>query len=311
MRMNRHFASEFARGRAAPPPERAGDTMSRQEHPSEPAAIAVIAVFWALQFVYFSLDTFFRGQPVVWQIVATRGIVSAFGALISVGILNVLQRSAGLSFVKRAVIALALAGGGAAIASIFNWAVFLGVVGPVDGEPFSWAREWEAFPSLFYLFSWVFLAITVILLSITYGGELLLRERRIAELSEEAERGREAEDDPHIWVRKGQGRIRLELSEVDWISAEGECVRFHCGARSFLERLSIRAAAEQFGAFGFVRIHRSTIVNSAQIERLTRTEWGAYEIRLKDGERLRVSKTYQSRIRKLLKADEGVIPAEA
>ena len=154
-------------------------------------AIAVIAGFWSLQFLYFTIDNYSRAPHFEgWPSVTARAIVSAFGAFISFGILKVLQRCIGMAFVKRTILALVLAYGGATIHSLVNWAVFLAIIGPYQGgNPIDTLVD-GGFPLLVYLFSWAYLAITVLLLSLTYGEELLLRERRIAELSRAADRAR-------------------------------------------------------------------------------------------------------------------------
>lgn len=184
MRLNRLAPAEL------PPEVAASRATARTEHPSEPVAIFAIVIFWILQFAYFSLDKMFRGEVEDWSRLGARAVVSTFGALISFGILKILQRTTGVSLVKRAIIALALACAGSAIHSLINWAIFLGVNGPIEGGRFSLASEAAGYPSLFYLFSWVYLAITVILLSLSYGEELILRERRIVELSRDADRAR-------------------------------------------------------------------------------------------------------------------------
>ena len=297
MRLNRPSEGRFAPETAATPPGDADTEPSREEHPSERAALAAIVIFWVLQFIYFSLDKFFRGEDVLWSTIAVRAVVSSIGALISFQILRILQRSSGSSFVRRAILALLLAAGAAALHSFINWALFFALHGSSAGGEFSLATEVEFYPPLFYLFSQVYLAITVILLSITYGGEIILRERRIAELTRDADAARH--EDPHIWLRSGSGRVRMDVSDIEWISAEGECVRFHCGKRTFLERLSMSAASEKLDGLGFVRIHRSTLVNSQHIQGLTRTDWGGVQVRLQSGAELRVSKSFQPEVRKL------------
>jgi hypothetical protein len=154
-------------------------------------AIAVIAGFWTLQFLYFTIEKLSRAPHFEgWPFIGARAIVSAFGALISFGILKILRRCIGMSFVKRTILALVLAYGGASIHGLFNWAVFLAITGPIEGySPFAPLLD-GGFPLLVYLFSWAYLAITVLLLSLTYGEELILRERRIAELSRDADRAR-------------------------------------------------------------------------------------------------------------------------
>ena len=297
MRLNRLLEGRFTPETAGSPVGEADVRPTGREHPLERAAVAAIAIFWVLQFIYFSLDKFFRGDDVLWSTISVRAVVSGIGALISFQILKILQRGSAASFVKRAIVALALAAAGAAIHSLINWALFLAVNGPIMSDKFSLADELETYPPLFYLFSQVYLAITVILLSITSGGEILLRERRIAELTRDVDAARQG--DPHIWLRSGSNRVRIDVSDIEWISAEGECVRLHCGERTFLERLSISATAEKLDGLGFVRIHRSTLVNSHAVEGVTRTDWGAMQVRLSDGTELRVSKSFQPEVRKL------------
>ena len=154
-------------------------------------AFMVIAAFWTLQWLYFTLDNLGRAPHFEgWPNVFARAIVGFFGAVISVGILKVLQRCIGMPFVKRTLLALALAYGGAAIHSLVNWAVFVAIVGPYEGMPVWETLFGGGFPLLVYLFSWVYLAITVLLLSLTYGEELVRRERRIAQLTVDADRAR-------------------------------------------------------------------------------------------------------------------------
>lgn len=104
-------------------------------------------------------------------------------------------------------------------------------------------------------------------------------------------------DEPHLWVRKGSALMRVDVSKIDWIGAEGECVRFHCGEESFLERQPIGSVEQRLAPFGFLRIHRSAIVNPDRIEGLERLKWGALQLRLQDGRGLRVSKSFEPAVR--------------
>ncbi|MBA3511492.1 LytTR family DNA-binding domain-containing protein [Sphingomonas sp.] len=106
-------------------------------------------------------------------------------------------------------------------------------------------------------------------------------------------------DEPHLWLRKGSKLMRLNVSKIDWISAEGECVRIHSGEESYLERLSISAVAQRLSELGFMRIHRSAVVNTDRIESMTRTRWGALKVRLRTGTDLRVSKSFEPLVRGL------------
>jgi two-component system, LytTR family, sensor kinase len=155
------------------------------------AAIAAIVLFWTGQFLFFSLDRLLRSPGMEeWPNFAARLIVTAIGGLLSLAVLRILQRQAGTSFVRRTIVALALAIGAAAVHSVINILVFNALTGPPEGDRLTLQLTAAILPSLVYLFSWVYLAITVILLSLTYGEELISRERRIAELSSAADRAR-------------------------------------------------------------------------------------------------------------------------
>lgn len=197
--MSEHAARSSGNRADEPPKKAAGlpgteqrrDSLRGDESRPERVAIAVIAAFWTLQFLYFSLDNFIRSPEFEGPgAITARAIVGLFGAFISFGILKILQRCIGMSFVKRAVLALALAYGGATIHSLVNWAVFLAIIGPYGGDAPLATFVNGGFPLLVYLFSWVYLAITLLLLSLTYGEELVRRERRIAQLTGDADRAR-------------------------------------------------------------------------------------------------------------------------
>jgi hypothetical protein len=160
-------------------------------HELKRAAIAAIILFWTGQFLFFSLDRLVRAPSLEgWPTLTARLIVTAIGAGLSLAILRVLQRQAGTSFVRRAIVALALALGGAVLHSIIDILVFDAFTGPPEGDRLTWGLVAAIMPSLVYLFSWVYLAITIVLLSLTYGEELIRRERRIAELRSMADRAR-------------------------------------------------------------------------------------------------------------------------
>ncbi|MDQ3481791.1 MAG: LytTR family DNA-binding domain-containing protein [Pseudomonadota bacterium] len=127
--------------------------------------------------------------------------------------------------------------------------------------------------------------------------------RRLSEVAEQLHALRRLRanvaDEPHLWLRKGSELMRLDVSKIDWIAAEGECVRIHCGEESHLERLSISAVAQRLSELGFMRIHRSAVVNADRIESMTRTRWGALKVRLATGIELRVSKSFEPLVRGL------------
>jgi DNA-binding LytR/AlgR family response regulator len=122
---------------------------------------------------------------------------------------------------------------------------------------------------------------------------------RLQDLSQQLDQLKSAhagtEDGRHVWVRKGAEMIRLDVSLVDWIGAEGEYIRFHAGEDSYLERASLRDAAAALTPLGFVRIHRSAVVNTLRIGAIERGRWGRLTINLA-GVKLPVGRKYREAV---------------
>jgi DNA-binding LytR/AlgR family response regulator len=120
------------------------------------------------------------------------------------------------------------------------------------------------------------------------------------QLDELKRRHEETEGRPHLWIRKGAERSRIDLGKVEWVAAEGEYVRFHVGAESYLERGSLSDAARLMEPAGFARIHRSAIVNVANVAAVENGRWGALTLRLESGRKLPVGKKYRPVVRALV-----------
>lgn len=93
------------------------------------------------------------------------------------------------------------------------------------------------------------------------------------------------------------GRVRvINLDEVDWIGAADNYVALHCGAREFLVRDTIARIEQRLDPAHFVRIHRSTIVRIDRISELLPDLHGDFQVRLKNGTALALSRTFRSAI---------------
>jgi two-component system LytT family response regulator len=89
-------------------------------------------------------------------------------------------------------------------------------------------------------------------------------------------------------------RIRyIDVSDVDYLTAEGNYVRLHVGRETHLIRLTLSALERDLDDERFQRIHRSTIVNLDRVAELQPWGGGDYVAILKDRQKLRVSRTYR------------------
>jgi two-component system LytT family response regulator len=110
----------------------------------------------------------------------------------------------------------------------------------------------------------------------------------------------EGEGKDRILLKSSGEIIFLKTSEIDWVEAEGDYVKFHVAGRSHLMRGTMAALEEQLDPVRFIRIHRSTIVNADRLRKLSPSFEGEYAVVLQDGTKLRLSRGYQDRIRALL-----------
>jgi len=108
---------------------------------------------------------------------------------------------------------------------------------------------------------------------------------------------------PERIVVRSVGRVSfLRIDEIDWVEAEGNYVRLHTGAASYLLRETMKGIEAKLDPDRFIRIHRSTIVNTDRIKELQPLFHGEYAVILRDGTRLTASRGPENKIRRLVDA---------
>ncbi len=101
-------------------------------------------------------------------------------------------------------------------------------------------------------------------------------------------------------VRRGNEFTFVQVGDVDWIEGLGDYAGLHVGNKTHLIREPLNSLEVRLDRRQFVRIHRSTIV---QVERIVRMEPSTNRdavLMLRDGNTLRVSRTYRSRLEEVL-----------
>jgi len=100
---------------------------------------------------------------------------------------------------------------------------------------------------------------------------------------------------------KTHGRIMvINVAEIDWVEADGDYVSVHVGPKSWLLRETIAAAEARLALSGFVRIHRSTLVNIYCVRELLPLSKGEFTVVLLDGTELKLSRNYRFALERLL-----------
>jgi len=101
---------------------------------------------------------------------------------------------------------------------------------------------------------------------------------------------------------KSAGRvIFLRAAEIDWIEAADYYACLHVGERSHLLRRSMGDLERELDRETFCRIHRSAIVNINRVRELRLDANGEYEVVLRDGAQLRLSRSYREQVQKRLR----------
>ena len=103
-------------------------------------------------------------------------------------------------------------------------------------------------------------------------------------------------------VVKGRGTTRfLDVAEVECIVAAGVYVVLHSGGKELLHRSSLTDIETKLDPRHFVRVHRSTIVNLSRVAHLEPISHGEFEVVLKSGKRVRMSRTYRGPLEQRLR----------
>ncbi|HXO98830.1 MAG TPA: LytTR family DNA-binding domain-containing protein [Chthoniobacterales bacterium] len=101
---------------------------------------------------------------------------------------------------------------------------------------------------------------------------------------------------------KTKGRILfVDPADVVIIEAQGNYVLLQRASGSYLLRESISTMAEKLKPYGFIRIHRSVLVNGSFVEEIQPWTTGEYVLRVKGGKEYTVSRTYKSSLKSLAK----------
>jgi DNA-binding LytR/AlgR family response regulator len=99
---------------------------------------------------------------------------------------------------------------------------------------------------------------------------------------------------------KAKGRILfLDLAEIVAVQAEGNYVSLRHRPNPYLLHESLSSMAEKLKPYGFIRIHRSVVVNISAVEEIQPLSTGEYRLRVKGGKEYLVTRTYKDNLRDL------------
>jgi two-component system LytT family response regulator len=106
---------------------------------------------------------------------------------------------------------------------------------------------------------------------------------------------------------KAKGRILLiDPADVIAVEAKGNYVLLQHASSPHMLRESISTMEEKLSPHGFVRIHRSVLVNAALVEEIHPWSTGEYMLRVRGGREYTVTRTYRQNLRCLAQSWIGI-----
>ena len=113
----------------------------------------------------------------------------------------------------------------------------------------------------------------------------------------------EARETPCILVKKRERVLVLRPDEIDYVEAWGDYVRLHAGAEIHLLRGTLADMERKLKAEGFVRIHRSRLVNWQRVREFVLDREHDPRVTLKNGVKLDASAVYLKDLQRRLQPE--------
>ena len=129
--------------------------------------------------------------------------------------------------------------------------------------------------------------------------------QRLVELLEERRRARERPADrdgsgqgylTRLAVKRNQRIALVGAADIDWIESSGNYAHLHAHGASYVVRMTMGELERRLDPSRFARIHRSTIVQIDRIEDIIAAWHGDFDVTLRDGTVLRLSRNYRDRV---------------
>ena len=104
---------------------------------------------------------------------------------------------------------------------------------------------------------------------------------------------------PRIAFKAKGSILLLDLADILAMQAEGNYVSLQHRPNPYLVHESLSSIAEKLKPHGFIRIHRSVVVNISAVEEIQPLPTGEYGLRVKGGKEYLVTRTYKHNLRDL------------
>ncbi|MGE3802043.1 MAG: LytR/AlgR family response regulator transcription factor [Candidatus Kapaibacterium sp.] len=111
---------------------------------------------------------------------------------------------------------------------------------------------------------------------------------------------REKREKKRFFVESKNRIIPIEVDDILWIEATGDYSQLHTSTASYLCNERLGEIEKKLDRSSFIRIHRSTIIAIKALHSLTPDGDGGYTAHLKEGKKLRVSRSYSRQLKEMM-----------
>ena len=94
-------------------------------------------------------------------------------------------------------------------------------------------------------------------------------------------------------IRQGNKTVIVAVDNINYIIASGYYAEIYTDEKKYVLRESLKNMVEKLHGNKFIRIHRSTIINTDFILELVHSEFNEIDVRMKNKKLFRVSKSYK------------------
>ncbi len=102
-----------------------------------------------------------------------------------------------------------------------------------------------------------------------------------------------------ILIADGNKKLTITVSEILYFSASSPYITIYLENKKYLLSETLKSISLKLNPAQFIRVHKSTIVNINWVDSYTTRLNGDYDLCLKNGERLRVSRNFAVDFKKL------------
>ncbi len=107
-----------------------------------------------------------------------------------------------------------------------------------------------------------------------------------------------------LLVWQGAEAVNINISDIVWVEAANQYVRVHLAKTEYMLTQSLGAFYKKLNRPQFQRVHRSAIINTQCLQRVTRQANGAYQLMLSGGIELPLARSRRTLLPTLLRLSQ-------